>query len=119
MFAGWVWWDHRLDLAFCQPIARAPCVVGSISKQSAWQTDRSQELSGASEIVGVAGRDQERKWAPQIVGQRVDFCRTPAPRAADRMMEGPPFAPAAERCALICVESIAIVPTMPVEPVSA
>jgi hypothetical protein len=47
-----------------------------------------------------AGRDEERERTPQIVCQRVDFCGAPA-----------------ERCALMCVEAIAIVPTLPVEPV--
>ena len=36
-----------------------------------------------------------------IIGQRVDFGRLPAARAADGVVEGPPFAPAAERWALM------------------
>ena len=71
------------------------------------------------EQTSVAGGDQERQRPPQIVCQRVDFGRAPAARAADRVMEGPPFAPAAERWTLMCVLSIDMVPTMPVEPVSA
>jgi len=53
------------------------------------------------------------------VGQGVDFRRPPAARAADGLAEGPPFPPAAERCALMCVLSIATVPMTPVEPVKA
>jgi hypothetical protein len=119
MLARWIWRDHCLDAALCQPIAQACCVVSSVGEQSAGQAGLSQELSGASQIVSVAGRNEKRKRTPQIVGQRVDFGRPPAPRAADRVMEGPPFAPAAERCALMCVLSIDIVPIIPVEPVSA
>ena len=119
MLAGWIWRDHRLDAALCEPIAQASCIVSSVGQQSARQAGCSQELSGAGEIVSVAGGDEKRKRAPQIVGQRMDFGRPPAPRAADRVTKGPPFAPAAERCALMCVLSIDIVPIMPVEPVSA
>ena len=69
--------------------------------------------------MGVARRNNECERAPQIICQRMDFGHAPAARAADRVVEGPPFAPAAERSALMYVELIAIVPTMPVEPVSA
>jgi hypothetical protein len=119
MLTGWIWRDHRLDATLCKPIAQASCVVSAVGQQPAGQAGRGQELSGAGEIVSVAGRDEKRKRAPQIVGQRVDFGRPPAPRAADRVTKGPPFAPAAERCALMCVLSIDIVPIIPVEPVSA
>jgi len=119
MLAGWIWWDHCLNAVLCEPIAQACCIVSPVGQQPARQAGGSQKLSGASQIVSVAGRDEKRKRASQIVGQRVDFGRPPAPRAADRVTEGPPFAPAAERCALMCVLSIDIVPTMPVEPVSA
>jgi len=119
MLAGWVGRDHCCDPAFRQPITEALGVVGPIGKQPSGWADRRQEIARTGKIMGIAGCDQECNWASQIVCQRVDFCRAPATRAADRVMEGPPFAPAAERCALICVESIAIVPILPVEPVSA
>jgi hypothetical protein len=51
--------------------------------------------------VDVAGRDQQYMWAADIVGQRVDFGRLSAARAPDGIVEGPPFAPAAERWALM------------------
>jgi hypothetical protein len=69
--------------------------------------------------MAIAGRDQKGDWAATVLGQHVDFCRATAARAADRVVEVPPFAPAAERCALMCVLSIDIVPIRPVEPVSA
>lgn len=51
--------------------------------------------------MGVARSNQEGKRTADIVGQRVDFGGLAATRAADRVVEGPPFAPAAERCALM------------------
>lgn len=119
MLASWVWWDHCLNAALCEPITQTSCIVSAIGQQSARQAGGGQELSGAGQIVSVAGRNEERKRAPQIIGQRVDFGRAAAPRPTDRVTEGPPFAPAAERCALMCVLSIDIVPIIPVEPVSA
>jgi len=119
MLASRVWRDDSPDAAFCQPIAQAPCVISAVGEQSTRQADRRQEFAGSGEIMAVAGRDQECQRTPQIVRQRVDFGRAPAARAADRVVESPPFAPAAERWTLMCVLSIDIVPTVPVEPVSA
>jgi len=59
MLAGGIWRDDSLDAAFCQPIAKAPCVISAISQQAAGQADRRQELIGSSEIVAIAGCDQE------------------------------------------------------------
>jgi hypothetical protein len=69
--------------------------------------------------VGVAGAEQQDARPSRGVGQRVDFCRAPAPRAADGFAVRPPFPPAAERWALIVELSIATVPKIPLDPVSA
>jgi hypothetical protein len=53
--------------------------------------------AGTDEIVNVARRNQERKRTANIVGQRVDLGGLTAAGAADRVIEGPPFAPAAAR----------------------
>ena len=54
-----------------------------------------------------------------ILSQRVDFSGASASRAAGSLLEVLPFAPAAERWALMWVASMDIVPTRPVEPVKA
>jgi hypothetical protein len=59
------------------------------------------QAMSADQIVGVARRDQEGQGTAIIVCQRVDFGRLSAARATDGIVEGPPFAPAAERCALM------------------
>jgi hypothetical protein len=51
--------------------------------------------------MGIARCKLERDRPTVIVGQRVDLGRTAAARAPDGIAEGPPFAPAAERCALM------------------
>jgi len=53
------------------------------------------------------------------IGRRVDLGRAPAARAADRFAVRPPFPPPADRWALMIELSIATVPVIPVDPVSA
>jgi hypothetical protein len=53
--------------------------------------------ASTNEIVSVARRNQEGKRTANIVGQRVDLGGLTAAGAANRVIEGPPFAPAAER----------------------
>ena len=60
-----------------------------------------EQATRSDEVMDVAGRDQQDIWAADIIGQRVDFRRLSAARATDGVVEGPPFAPAAERWALM------------------
>ena len=53
----------------------------------------------------AAGQEDGEKTAPSICAC-MDLCVAPASRAANRLLLLPPFPPAAERCALTCVESI-------------
>jgi hypothetical protein len=41
--------------------------------------------------VDIAGRDQQGTWATDLVGQGMDLGRLPATRAADGVVERPPF----------------------------
>jgi hypothetical protein len=119
MFAGWVGRDHRLDAPLCQPIPQAVGVIGSVGQETPRRWNGWQQIACGRQVVTVAGGDQEGDRPATILGQRVDFGCTAAARAANRLFEVPPFAPAAERWALMWVESIDIVPIRPVEPVSA
>ena len=53
-----------------------------------------------NQIVSVAWRNEEGMWTAAFIGQRVDFRGLAAAGATDRVAEGPPFAPWAERWAL-------------------
>ena len=119
MLSGRIWRDHRFGTAFGKPIAQASGVVGTICDQARRARQQSQQSSSAIEIVSIAGGELEAERPPSIIRQCVDLRRAAAARAPDGVVEGPPFAPAAERWALMCVESIAAVPTMPVDPVNA
>jgi len=59
MLAGRIWRDDSFDAAFCEPIAQAACVISAISQQAAGQADCRQEFIGNSQIMAVAGGDQE------------------------------------------------------------
>ena len=48
-------------------------------------------------IGDVTAGEQEGNRPAERVGQRVDFCRSSAARAPDRLILLPPFPPAAER----------------------
>ena len=81
--------------------------------------DHADKAACTGEVVGVAGRYQKGEWRPASSVKGVDLGRLPAARTADGVVERPPFAPAAERWALMWVESMAADPYMPVEPVRA
>jgi hypothetical protein len=57
-------------------------------------------------VAALAGGYFERDGTTATIDNSMDFCRSPAARAADRLELGPPFPPAAERCALAVVLSI-------------
>ena len=83
-----------------QPISELAGVVGPVGDQLARQWGTLQKAPGAGQIMSVARRDGEGNRAAMVVGYGVNFGRPSAARAPDGMGEGPPFAPAAERCAL-------------------
>ena len=85
-------------------------VIAAIGDQTADRAGSAQQGVCHGDIVGIPGREQQNAWPPVCIGQRVELARPPAARLAEGLGEGPPFPPAAERCALICVLSIAAVP---------
>jgi len=62
------------------------------------------------DVVDVAGGQDEDARPALGVGERMELAGATAPRLAERLLEGPPFPPLAERCALIWVLSIAAKP---------
>lgn len=101
MLSGGIGRNDGLDASFGQNLAQAASVVGAIGQQGFGQMAGSQQTASAFEVVDVAGSDQQRPRAAAVVGQGVDFRGLPAARTADGVVEGPPFAPAAERWALM------------------
>ena len=63
-----------------------------------------QQAARSIKIVNVPGRNHQSTRAADVIGQGVDLGRLPAARTANGVIERPPFAPAAERWALMYVE---------------
>jgi hypothetical protein len=119
VFSSWVGRDDGLAAAFGQPIAEFPGVIGAISDEPLGCRDAPQKRRHADEVMGLASCHGESDRAASTVGYGMNFGRPSAARSADGMFEVPPFAPAADRCALTWVESTIVVLTTPLEPVSA
>jgi len=119
MLAGWIGRDDRLAAALGQPIAELAGVVGTVGDQLPRRGDAPEQRRHADQIVGLPGGEAEGQRPSGMIGYGVNFGRPSAARSADGVLEVPPFAPAAERCALMWVESTAVVLTTPLEPLRA
>lgn len=84
----------------CQPLSEAAGVVGAVGDQATWRRDAREQVGDAGQVVGLAGRQGEGQRPAERIGQGMNFSRPSAARATDGLDEVPPFAPAAERCAL-------------------
>jgi len=111
-------WDDGEHAGIGDELAKVVAVVGFVSKQPDDTACGCNQCWGHDDIVGVAGAQEQHPWPPLGIGQGVDFGCPSTARAADGLLERPPFAPAAERCTLIDELSMATVPMMPLDPVS-
>ncbi len=100
MLAGRVRRDHRFDGSLSEPPAQLGSVVGAIRDEAPGGADAVQECGSARQLVGVAGRYDERARPAALVDKGVELGGASTAGGADGMGKGPPFAPAAERCAL-------------------
>ena len=119
MLAGRIWRDDGFDPSLCEFLAQAVGVIGPVGKNPFGSMAHCEQATHSDKVVDIAGRDQQDMWTADIIGQRVDLGGLSAARATDGVVEGPPFAPAAERWTLMYVESTEADPYIPVEPVNA
>ena len=119
MLAGWVWRNDRLAAPFGQPVPQLCGVIGPVGQEPFRGRDALEKHGRADQIVRLPWRDRKRDGAAQRIGYGVNFSRPSAARSTDCVFEVPPFAPAAERCALMWVESTAVVDTTTLLPVRA
>jgi len=101
MLAGRIWRDDRFDPSLREFLAQAAGVIGPVGENSLGPMAHGEQATHPDEVVDITGRDQQDMGTADIIGQRVDFGRLTAARATDGVVEGPPFAPAAERWALM------------------
>ena len=85
-------------------------VVAAVGDKAPKRPEGSQQRRCGRRIGGVAGGQQDPSWPSCFVGRGVQLAGPPAARGAERLLESPPFPPAAERCALMWVLSIAASP---------
>lgn len=121
VLAGRVGRDDRLAAVLGKPVAQGSCIIGTVGEQAVGRSGDGQQIARTAQIVGIARRQHQSARPPQLVGQRVNLGGTSASGSADSLRQRPPFAPAAERCALMCMLSIEAVtpPITPDEPVRA
>jgi hypothetical protein len=106
VLAGRVIGNDRPGAALDQKQPEPIAVIGGICcAQTAWR-QRFEQAAGDGCVAALAGRYLKREGTAATIDNSMDFCRSPAARAADRLEVGPPFPPAAERCALAVVLSI-------------
>lgn len=101
VLAGGIRRNDRLDPPLREFFAQAPGVVSAVGEDPAGPMPPGEQPARALKVVDVAGGNQQGMRAADLIGQRMDFGRLSAARAADGVVEGPPFAPAAERWALM------------------
>ena len=111
--------DDGLASALGQPVAELSGVIGPIGDQAPWCGYTSEQGGHPDQIMGLPRGHGEGQRPAKLVGYGVNLGRPSAARSADGLLEAPPFAPAAERCALTWVESTAVVLTTPLEPLKA
>ena len=104
-FPSWVVRDDWDSPALSQEATIA--VISCIRGQAAARRNSADQGCRNPNIAEMAGRHFDGDGASARIGDGVDFRRATAARATNRLRLGPPFPPAAERCALAVVLSMA------------
>ena len=80
-------------------------VIPSIGEKRLHRRRKREHARTDGDVGGLTLREKKDVRLAGRIAQRMDFCRAPTARAADRLAAFPPFPPAAERCALTDVLS--------------
>ena len=111
--------NDGFNAAFLEDHSQTVGVVGLVGDQSFDWAGSGQQFLRHHDVMDIARRNQQNPRPDGGVGEGVDRRGASAARASYAFLEGPPFPPAAERCALTCEPSIEAVPITPVPPVTA
>src|SRR6188472_1687115 len=98
--------NDRLGSALVQFVAQFGAVVGLVAEHVFRWLHPADEALRDRAIVCFASSQQNGDEAPFSICECVNLRVAPSARAANSLLLLPPFPPAAERCALTCVESI-------------
>lgn len=102
--------DDGRRAAFGEQVPQMVRVIRFVSHKVPDRAGALDQLYCDCDVVGIAGGQDEDARPAFAVRERVELTRAPAARGSERLLEGPPFPPAADRCALMCVLSIAASP---------
>lgn len=97
--------DHGGAAPSQQPPAQIVGVVSFVAQHLLGRRQRPEKRSHRRDIGNVSTGQQQGVRAASVIDYGVDFCRSPAARAADGLGLLPPFPPLAERWALTAVLS--------------
>ncbi len=103
-FAGRIVGDDRRGTSVEKQASKGIAVVGAIGKTQG-RRHGADEAGRHGRIAAMTRSDDQPSRSAVLVDGGMDFRRAAAARAADRLEIGPPFPPAAERCAFTCVVS--------------
>src|SRR5262249_48593491 len=98
--------DDGFGAALAEPSAQVVAVIGLVGEKLFSRFGSADQALGNWTIMRLAAGQEEGKKTALSIRDCVDFCIAPAARASNRLRLLPPFPPEAERCALMCVESI-------------
>lgn len=107
VLAGRVVWNDRRGSAFDQKVSKPVCVIGGVRRAGSRRRQRLQQRLGGPDIALLAGGYLKRDRPPAPIADRMDLGGSAPTGATDRLGLRPPFPPAAARCALAVVESMA------------
>src|SRR5262249_62027872 len=99
-------WNDRFGAALVQLLAQFAAVIGSVAEHALRWLHSSDQALCERAIVRLACRQQDCDQAPSSICECMNLRVAPSARAANSLLLLPPLAPAAERWALMCVESI-------------
>jgi len=89
--------DDRLGAAANDFGAKVVAVIPFVGKESAHGRCERQNVGRGSYIGILTGSQMKNDRPAERIAQRMDFCRTTAPRSADGLILLPPFPPEAHR----------------------
>src|SRR5205814_2684345 len=98
--------NDRPGSALMQFVAEFAAVVTLVAEQPFRRLHSADQALRDRAIMRFASSQQDGEKAPLSICECVNLRVAPAARAANSLLLLPPFPPAAERCALTCVESI-------------
>jgi hypothetical protein len=99
-------WNDRLGSALAEVFAQIVAVISLVAEHALGGLHSADQTLGNWIVVRFAAGQQQGDQAPLSICECVYLRVAPSARAANSLLLLPPFPPAAERCALICVESI-------------